>query len=98
MTMPQTYYAGTTETVARTGARLITVSVRMPHLARYGRPTVTTLTYGATFPVRIGQVVLCPPTRLNPEWTQGRITALDPDTYSGKLKYVAPLRPRRNRK
>lgn len=90
-------YAGTADTVreqaeARPERSLITVEVDMPHLSRYGRPTTQTLTYGATFPVALGQIVLCPPTRLNPTWTRGRVVALDSaDEYAGRLKYVAPL-------
>lgn len=93
------YYSGTTEPKTPNPDRtFVTVEVEMPHMARYGRPTVMTLVYGATFPVAVGQRVLCPPTRLNPKWSQGTVVALDAGDYKGRVKYLAPMGRRPQKK
>ena len=78
------------------GHHLVTVRVDMPHLRKYGRSSVVTLAYGATFDVKAGDAVMCPPTRLNKQWTKGTVIAVDDlvvSDWSGRLKYVA--KPRR---
>lgn len=93
----RSYTVATAEQVAqRAEHSLVTVEVLMPHVERYGHPVLRTLVYGASFPVRIGQQVLCPPTRLSRGWTRGRVVAVDdPGGYAGRVKYVAPLGGRR---
>jgi len=74
------------------GHHLVTVRVDMPHLKKYGRPSVATLAYGATFDVKPGDMVMCPPTRLNKTWTKGTVIAVDElasSDWTGRLKYVA---------
>lgn len=86
------YYSGTAAPKTPNPERsFVTVEVEMPHLARYGRPTTMTLVYGANFPVKLGQRVLCPPTRLNPKWSHGTVVALDAGGYTGRVKYLAPM-------
>jgi hypothetical protein len=67
----------------------ITVLVTMPHVKKYGKKPVMSLTYGCSFAVAVGDPVLCPPTRLNPQWTRGIVTDLEGSGYRGPVKYVA---------
>jgi hypothetical protein len=69
----------------------VTVRVNMPHVAKYGKPSIMELTYGCSFVVRVGDRVLCPPTRLNPKWTTGVVKDLAANGYRGPVKYIAPL-------
>jgi hypothetical protein len=78
--------------------RHITVRVTMPHVKKYGKQPVMTLTYACTFVVTVGEKVLCPPTRLNPKWTTGVVTDLEANGYRGPVKYVAPLGGRGTKK
>ena len=70
---------------------LITVRVTMPHVKKYGKPPTMSLTYACSFPVVVGDRVLCPPTRLNPKWTQGVVIGLKANGYRGPVKFVAAL-------
>jgi hypothetical protein len=75
---------------------LITVRVTMPHVKKYGKNPTMSLTYACSFDVQVGDLVLCPPTRLNPKWTQGVVTELGPNGYRGPVKYVAALGRKKN--
>lgn len=68
----------------------ILVLLDLPHLANYGRGTTAELVYGCTFPVAVGDTVLCPPTPRGPStWTVGVVVSLDGVTYyTGPVKYV----------
>lgn len=87
------YFSGTTSPKSENpNRRFITVLVVMPHVGRYGQRKVMSLTYGCTFDVKVGDAVLCPPTRLNPQWTRGSVKSLDSNGYAGPIKYVASLK------
>lgn len=94
-----TYYPLTlTEQQVTTTARrgkpamtFITVRVTMPHLQKYGKNPTMLLAYACSFAVKVGDRVLCPPTRLNPKWTQGVVTQLTAGGYRGPVKFVAEL-------
>lgn len=73
----------------RASRRLVLVSVNMPHLKQYRRAESQQFVYYADFPVSVGQLVLCPPTKLHPKWTKGVVVKLDPKHYHG---YVKPVR------
>lgn len=77
----------------------ITVMLNLPHLAKYGRPTTVELVYGCTFPVAVGDAVLCPPTpRGEPTWTTGVVVALDGRGYKGPVKYVRKINSSKDEK
>lgn len=68
---------------------LIEVRVEMPHTQHYGHEgSVRYLTYGCGFPVRIGDTVMCPPTRLWPKWSEGIVVSIGTSTYAGPVKDV----------
>ncbi|MFF2053687.1 hypothetical protein ACFVU2_18940 [Leifsonia sp. NPDC058194] len=69
----------------------ITVRVTMPHVQKYGKNPTMLLAYACSFAVKVGDPVLCPPTRLNPKWTRGIVTQLTAGSYRGPVKYVAAL-------
>lgn len=67
----------------------IIVMLNLPYLEDYGMPTIIYPTYGCTFPVAIGDQVLCPPTpRGDGSWNVGIVTALNGGDYKGPVKYV----------
>lgn len=76
---------------AQPGRMFITVAVKMPHVTKYNRKPEMRLTYGTRYVVQVGDIVLCPPTRLNPKWTRGVVIDLSPSGYRGPVKYVKPL-------
>jgi len=78
-------------TAAKPKRTLVTVEVTMPHVADYGREPTMRLTYGVSFSVEVGDTVLCPPTRLNPKWTKGVVTALEAGDYRGPVKYLGQV-------
>lgn len=80
-----------------TNRRLVLVSVDMPHLKQYGRASSQQFVYYADFPVEVGQLVLCPPTKLHSKWTKGVIVKLDPKHYRGYVKPVRAAGARRKR-
>lgn len=92
----RTVYAPTTAqaVVGRPNTALVTVSVEMPHLAKYGRPTQVDLTYATRYDLKVGQKVLVPPTRLGSKWLTGTVSALSSTGFTGKVKYVIPLNRR----
>lgn len=68
----------------------IVVQVNMEHVATYGhKDTLMELTYGCDFPVRVGDVVSCPPSPCWSKWRAGLVIALG-STYKGPVKYVEP--------
>lgn len=90
--MTKSYFSGsTTPKSVNPSRRFITVLVVMPHVGQYNKKKVMTLTYGCTFDVQVGDAVLCPPTRLNKNWTKGSVKSLDGTGYSGPVKYVVPV-------
>lgn len=66
----------------------VRVLVSLPHLAEYGHETTRELVYGCTFPVRIGDAVICPPTPLFPSEFTGVVVSMDASGYSGPIKYL----------
>jgi hypothetical protein len=67
----------------------ITVMLHLPYLKDYGMPEIIYPVYGCTFPVAIGDQVLCPPTpRGDGSWNVGIVTALNGGDYKGPVKYV----------
>ena len=78
-------------TAAPKKKRYITVLVHMPHVAKYGKDSTMSLTYGCSFDVKIGDTVLCPPTPLHSKWTKGMVTDLTGTGYRGRVKYVAKI-------
>lgn len=90
------FYPGTTQTKTNNpNHRFVLVKVKMPHIAKYGRSVEMSLVYGVNFPVAVGDLVRCPPTRLNSKWSTGRVTKLDPKGYKGRVKYLAEVKHRR---
>lgn len=70
----------------------IRVMVDMSHLQRYGRETTVELVYGCSFPVKVGDAVLCPPApRGDGNWMTGVVVALDGNGYKGPVKYVRKI-------
>lgn len=103
-----TVYSHPMEQVLRNADHVIvTVRVEMPHVAKYGKNPVMDLTYASSQAVRVGQTVLCPPTRVHDKWTRGTVLgvyAADsaeagtlPSDYRGRIKYIKPLPQRRRR-
>lgn len=70
----------------------IRVMVDMSHLQRYGHETTRELVYGCSFPVKVGDAVLCPPPpRGDGTWPTGVVVALDGNGYKGPVKYVRKI-------
>jgi len=72
----------------------ITVLLDLPHLRRYGHEPTRELVYGCSFPVKVGDLVSCPPTPLHRAWTTGVVVALTGNGYKGRVKYVRKHRPK----
>lgn len=66
----------------------IVVLIEFPHVGKFGHETTRELVYGCSFPVEVGDLVSCPPTRLHPKRTTGVVTALGSNGYRGPVKYV----------
>ena len=80
----------TVETIPEDGR--ITDMVEMSHLQRYGRETTRELVYGCTFPVKLGDEVLCPPApRGDGKWAVGVVVALDGKGYKGPVRHVRKM-------